>query len=71
MGKQTSRTGDSGESPPSSPRQGPFGDIIPKDEDSAAAPGGKPQEDVEDRPVVGKIKPSDYPEKDRARSSRF
>lgn len=47
------------------PRQGPLGDIIPGQTDEAEPRirGGKPPEDVSDRPNVGSVTPDDYPEK--------
>lgn len=55
--------------PPGTP-QGPLGDARPEhgSDDSKANPG-QPVEPVEDRPAVGSVKPEDYPEKDRERSS--
>ena len=51
------------------PRRGPAGDVRPNAEDpDPRTRGGKPQEDVEDRPNVGTVKPSDYPAADRAKS---
>lgn len=51
------------------PRRGPAGDVHPDCDDPAPRTrGGKPQEDVEDRPSVGTVKPEDYPEADRADS---
>jgi len=52
------------------PRRGPAGDARPNDQDpDPRTRGGKPQEDVEDRPTVGTVEPGDYPAKDRADSS--
>lgn len=47
--------------------RGPLGDARPdaQDDDPRANPG-QPQEDVEDRPSVGQVKPEDYPADDRA-----
>lgn len=45
------------------PARGPLGDVRP--EQTGPDPrtrGGQPQEDVEDRPNVGTVKPEDYPE---------
>ena len=53
---------------PDRPKRGPLGDVIPKPDDPAPTRGGQPQEKVEDRPVVGQVKPEDYPADDRARS---
>lgn len=51
------------------PRRGPMGDVIPDEGDpDARTRGGKPQEDVEDRPNVGTVTPEDYPAQDRADS---
>lgn len=51
------------------PRRGPAGDVRPSQDDpDPRTRGGQPQEEVEDRPVVGTVKPEDYPEADRARS---
>lgn len=51
------------------PRRGPAGDVQPNEDDlDPRTRGGKPQEDVEDRPVVGTVKPEDYPAADRADS---
>ncbi len=47
-------------------RQGPLGDVRPEHGDDPRTGGGMDQEPVDRRPVVGKVKPSDYPEKDRA-----
>jgi len=50
-------------------RRGPAGDARPNYEDpDPRTRGGKPQEDVEDRPNVGVVTPEDYPEADRADS---
>jgi len=42
--------------------RGPLGDARP-DADGGKSPtrGGQPPEKVEDRPVVGSVKPEDYP----------
>lgn len=51
------------------PRRGPMGDVITDEGDpDARTRGGKPQEDVEDRPNVGTVTPEDYPAQDRADS---
>lgn len=51
------------------PRRGPMGDVIPNDDDpDPRTRGGKPQEDVEDRPNVGTVTPEDYPARDRTNS---
>jgi hypothetical protein len=51
------------------PHRGPAGDARPDDQDpDPRTRGGKPQEDVEDRPVVGTVDPEDYPAEDRAAS---
>ena len=50
-------------------RRGPGGDVRPNGDDSdPRTGGGKSQEDVEDRPSVGTVKPEDYPDADRANS---
>lgn len=52
------------------PRRGPLGDARPNQHDpDPRTRGGKPQEDVEDRPTVGTVEPEDYPAKDRADSA--
>lgn len=53
--------------PADGPRRGPLGDARPSVDDPAPTPGGQPQEDVEDRPNVGTVKPEDYPEDQRAK----
>jgi hypothetical protein len=51
------------------PRRGAAGDVQPNVEDpDPRTRGGQPQEDVEDRPVVGIVTPEDYPAADRAAS---
>jgi hypothetical protein len=51
------------------PRRGAAGDARPNFEDpDPRTPGGKPQEDVEDRPAVSIVEPEDYPEADRKAS---
>lgn len=35
-------------------------------ENEERTPGGQKPEDIEDRPLVSKVKPEDYPEGDRA-----
>lgn len=51
------------------PRRGPAGDVQPNQQDpDPRTRGGQKQEDVVDRPSVGKVDPEDYPEKDRADS---
>lgn len=51
------------------PRRGPAGDVRPNQDDpDPRTRGGQPQEDVEDRPAVGTVKPEDYPERNRANS---
>lgn len=43
--------------------RGPLGDARPDAaEGDNRTGGGQPQEKVEDRPVVGTVKPEDYPE---------
>ncbi len=60
------------EKPDKAARQGPLGDVIPGDpEADNVAQRGQPPEPVEDRPMVGKVKPEDYPEEDRKRSTDF
>lgn len=50
-------------------RHGPAGDARPNYEDpDPRTRGGKPQEDVEDRPSVSTVTPEDYPAADRADS---
>lgn len=42
--------------------RGPLGDARPDSgEDASPTPGGQPPEKVSDRPVVGTVKPGDYP----------
>lgn len=51
------------------PRRGPAGNVRPNGDDpDPRTGGGKSQEDVEDRPSVGTVKPEDYPVADRADS---
>jgi len=51
------------------PRRGHAGDVHPNADDlDPRTRGGKPQEDVEDRPSVGTVTPEDYPKPDRADS---
>lgn len=51
------------------PHRGPVGDLQPNEDDpDPRTRGGKSQEEVEDRPSVGTVKPDDYPETDRADS---
>jgi hypothetical protein len=51
------------------PRRGGAGDARPNAEDpDPRTRGGKPQEDVEDRPTVSTVTPEDYPAADRADS---
>lgn len=46
--------------------QGPLGDPLPgREKADPRTGGGQPQEDVEDRPHVGTVRPDDYPEQDR------
>jgi hypothetical protein len=46
------------------PDRGPLGDARPSpDAPDPRTRGGQPQEDVEDRPSVGTVKPEDYPDK--------
>ena len=48
-----------------SPRQGPLGDVTPSsDQSDPRARRGQPMTDVKDRPVVGTVKPEDYPDRD-------
>ena len=52
------------------PRQGPLGDVVPNEHDpDPRTRGGQPQEQVEDRPAVGTVKPEDYPEDQRAKGA--
>lgn len=54
------------------PRRGPTGDVIPNDDDlDPRTRGGKPEENVEDRPSVSVVKPEDYPAADRADSKPY
>jgi hypothetical protein len=59
------------EKPRRGTRRGPLGDARP-DADGPEAPtsGGQPQEKVEDRPVVSKVRPEDYPYDQRAKGER-
>ena len=51
------------------PRRGPAGDTRPSGQDpDPRTRGGKPQEEVEDRPFIGTVDPEDYPDEDRAAS---
>lgn len=51
------------------PHRGPAGDVQPNEDDlDPSTRGGQPQEDVENRPNVGTVKPEDYPAADRADS---
>ncbi len=50
---------------PAKEKRGPLGDVIPGRTKDTRTGGGQPQEDVEDRPVVGQVKPEDYPEDQR------
>lgn len=51
-------------------RKGPLGDVRPGPEEAdPRTPGGQPPEKVEDRPVVGQVRPEDYPAQDRKRAS--
>jgi len=53
---------DKKQNPDKMPR-GPLGDARPDAaERNNGTGGGQPQEKVEDRPVVGTVKPEDYPE---------
>ncbi len=53
-----------------SPRRGPLGDVLPNENDpDPRTGGGQPPEKVEDRPVVGTVKPEDYPEDQRAKGA--
>lgn len=52
------------------PRQGPMGDVRPNEDDpDPRTRGGQRQEDVENRPTVGTVKPEDYPEDQRAKGA--
>lgn len=47
--------------------QGPLGDVRPDpDAPDPRTKGGQPQEKVEDRSAVSRVKPEDYPKGDRA-----
>lgn len=60
----------SGRSMDDIPRQGPLGDVVPNEHDpDPRTRGGQPQEQVEDRPAVGTVKPEDYPEDQRAKGA--
>lgn len=49
-------------------REGPLGDVIPdRKQVDPRTRGGQPPEKVEDRPVVGRTVPEDYPEEERTR----
>jgi hypothetical protein len=50
---------------PANEKEGPLGDILPGRTKDPRTGGGQPQEDVEDRPVVGRVTPEDYPENQR------
>jgi len=51
------------------PRRGPAGDVQPNENDpDPRTKGGRPQEPVEDRPLVSSVTPEDYPEDQRASS---
>ncbi|MBP6031633.1 MAG: hypothetical protein KA533_09415 [Sphingobium sp.] len=57
MARNVADTGKSG-----GKRSGPLGDVIPDaDGPDPRTGGGKPQEDVDDRPVVGTTTPEKYP----------
>jgi hypothetical protein len=50
------------------PRRGPAGDVQPNENDpDPRTRGGKPQEDVEDRPEVSVVTPDDYPKDQKAK----
>jgi hypothetical protein len=52
------------------PRRGAAGDVRPNPNDpDPRTRGGQPQEDVDDRPNVGSVKPEDYPEDQRAKGA--
>jgi len=51
------------------PRQGPLGDVLPQKGPDPRTRGGQRQEDVNDRPAVGTVKPEDYPEDLRAKGA--
>lgn len=46
--------------------RGPLGDARPEHAEGAPTPGGRPQEDVEDRENVSMVTPEDYPLDQRA-----
>ncbi len=53
-------------------RTGPLGDVLPnREEADPRTPGGQPPEQVEDRPVVGQVRPEDYPAQGRKRASEL
>ena len=49
------------------PRRGALGDTIPRPDDPTPTRGGQNPEEVEDRPVVGRVRPEDYPPDERAK----
>lgn len=52
-------------------KRGPLGDARPDGgRETAPTEGGQPQEDVEDRPNVGTVRPEDYPSDQRAKGNR-
>jgi len=51
------------------PSQGPLGDVLPQKGPDPRTRGGQRPEDVNDRPAVGKVKPEDYPEDQRAKGA--
>lgn len=50
--------------------RGPLGDTMPgREKEDPRTGGGQGQEPVEERPMVGSVKPEDYPEADRKDSA--
>lgn len=51
------------------PRRGSASDVRPNQDDpDPRTRGGQPREKAEDRPMVGKVTPKDYPAADRERA---
>jgi len=50
---------------PSKTPRGTFGDARPDEFHDSRAEGSQPPEKVEDRPLVSKVRPEDYPEEER------
>ncbi|WP_022681711.1 hypothetical protein [Sphingobium bisphenolivorans] len=50
--------------------RGPLGDAMPgREKEDPRTVGGQGQERPEERPMVGSVKPEDYPEQDRKDSA--